>query len=101
MAGFVLILWAYTKNNSALTVSLLSFCNYVSVRQHCSHLFYGCITYEFRKCFGDLAYLSGKWYDWFYECISITCSFSIEIKQFKDCGKRDALSSAMMELQLP
>lgn len=29
MTGFALILWAYTKNNSALTVSLLSFCNYV------------------------------------------------------------------------
>lgn len=29
MTGFALILWAYTKNNSALTVSLMSFCNYV------------------------------------------------------------------------
>lgn len=29
MTGFALILWAYTKSNSALTVSLMSFCNYV------------------------------------------------------------------------
>lgn len=29
MTGFALILWVYTKNNSALTVSLMSFCNYV------------------------------------------------------------------------
>lgn len=29
MTGFALILWAYTKNNSALTVSLMSFCSYV------------------------------------------------------------------------
>ena len=29
MTGFALILWAYTKSNSALTVSLMSFCSYV------------------------------------------------------------------------
>ena len=29
MTGFALILWAYTQNNSALTVSLMSFCSYV------------------------------------------------------------------------
>lgn len=29
MTGFALILWAYTKSHAALTVSLLSFCNYV------------------------------------------------------------------------
>lgn len=29
MTGFALILWVYTKNNSALTVSLMSFCSYV------------------------------------------------------------------------
>lgn len=29
MTGFALILWAYAKSNSALTVSLMSFCNYV------------------------------------------------------------------------
>lgn len=29
MTGFALILWAYTKNNSAMTVSLMSFFNYV------------------------------------------------------------------------
>ena len=29
MTSFALILWAYTQNNSALTVSLMSFCSYV------------------------------------------------------------------------
>ncbi len=29
MTGFVLVLWAYTQNNSAMTVSLMSFFNYV------------------------------------------------------------------------
>lgn len=29
MTSFALILWVYTKNNSALTVSLMSFCSYV------------------------------------------------------------------------
>lgn len=29
MTGFALILWAYEQDNSALTVSLMSFCNYV------------------------------------------------------------------------
>lgn len=29
MTSFALILWAYTINNSALTVSMMSFCNYV------------------------------------------------------------------------
>ncbi|MCM1252824.1 MAG: MFS transporter [Clostridium sp.] len=29
MTGFALILWAYTQNHSALTVSLMSFCSYV------------------------------------------------------------------------
>lgn len=29
MTGFALVLWVYTVNHSALTVSLLSFCNYV------------------------------------------------------------------------
>lgn len=29
MTSFGLILWAYTKSNSAMAVSLMSFCNYV------------------------------------------------------------------------
>lgn len=29
MTGFALILWVYSKNGSAMTVSLMSFCNYV------------------------------------------------------------------------
>lgn len=29
MTGFALILWVYTQNNSAFTVSLMSFCNYI------------------------------------------------------------------------
>ena len=29
MTGFALILWVYTMKQSALTVSLMSFCNYV------------------------------------------------------------------------
>lgn len=29
MTGFALILWAYTRSRSALTISLMSFCNYV------------------------------------------------------------------------
>ncbi len=29
MTSYALILWAYTMSDSALTVSLMSFCNYV------------------------------------------------------------------------
>ena len=29
MTGFALVLWAYTQNGSAMTVSLMSFFNYV------------------------------------------------------------------------
>ncbi len=29
MTGFALILWVYTVNHSALTVSMMSFCSYV------------------------------------------------------------------------
>ena len=29
MTGFALVLWAYGQNHSAMSVSLMSFCNYV------------------------------------------------------------------------